>query len=337
MAGSVNPGSWIIEDYASGLVTRFRNVSAWEAASGRTEPMKVDSKQIAIDTDASVEVTQKGQTYNLDTGGGTTVQLDAAKLTHASSYDEEDRSDAAAWQDITNSKKQAATSNLAILYDNLALGVTGAQVIGSKTAPFESAYHALANYNSGSNILTMSVSGFAGAGTSKLLNDALSNAQDIYEDSPWASEDMVWVLSSAFKKYLRQMDATGKNGVNWYVPPLGGDPQTVRAGQQPINQGVIGGTRAYFTRGARLTAAGTYVPPVGAGAKGSLGNAFALLAPARMLAVGNRDALRSQFLDSLNGNGGIGALSDTDYLKMRVRKAARLLVPASAVIIELIT
>lgn len=337
MAGSVNPGSWIIEDYASGLITRFQNVSAWEAASSRTETMRVDSKQIAVSADASVEVTQKGQTYNLDTGGGTTVQLDAAKLTHASSYDEEDRADAAAWQDITNNKKQMATSNLALLYDNGALAVTGAQSIGSKTAPYESAYHAVANYNGGSNLLTMSISGFAAADGSKLLNTALSNAQDIYEDSPFATEDMVWIMSTAFKKYLRAMDATGKNGVNWYVPPLGGEPRDVRAGHQPILRGEVGGVSAYFSRAARLSAAMTYQPAVGAGAKGSLGNAIAMLAPASMICVGNRDPLRSQFLDSLSGNGGIGALSDTDYLKMRVRKAARLLVPAAAVIIELIT
>lgn len=335
MAGSVNPGSWIIEDYASGLITRFQNVSAWEAASSRTETLRVDSKQIAISADASVEVTQKGQTYNLDTGGGTTVQLDAAKLTHASSYDEEDRSDAAAWQDITNNKKQMATSNLALLYDNGALAVTGAQSINSKTAPFESAYHAVTNYNGGSNLLTLSVAAFTTS--SKALNDVLSNAQDLYEDSPWASEDMVWIMSTAFKKYLRSMDATGKNGVNWYVPPLGGEPRDVRAGHQPILRGEVGGVSAYFSRAARLSAAMTYQPTVGVGAKGSLGNAIAMLAPASMICVGNRDPLRSQFLDSLSGNGGIGALSDTDYLKMRVRKAARLLVPAAAVMIEIIT
>lgn len=335
MAGSVNPGSWIIEDYASGLITRFQNVSAWEAASARTETMRVDSKQIAISADASVEVTQKGATYNLDTGGGTTVQIDAAKLTHASSYDEEDRSDAAAWQDITQNKKVMATNNLALLYDNGALAVTGAQVIGSKTQPYESAYHALANYNGGSNIQTLSVAAFTT--NTKALNDALSNVTDIYEDSPWASEDQVWIMSTAFKKYLRAMDATGKNGVNWYVPPTGGEPRDVRAGKQPILRGEVGGVPAYFTRAARLSAAMTYQPPVGVGAKGSLGNAIAMLAPASMICVGNRDPLRSQFLDSLNGNGGIGALSDTDYLKMRVRKAARLLVPAAAVILEIIT
>jgi hypothetical protein len=335
MAGSVNPGSWIIEDYASGLITRFQNVSAWEAASSRTETMRVDSKQVAISADASVEVTQKGATYNLDTGGGTTVQLDAAKLTHASSYDEEDRSDAAAWQDITNNKKQMATSNLALLYDNGALAVTGAQIIGSKTVPYESAYHALANYNGGSNIQTLSAAAFAT--NSKALNDALSNVQDLYEDSAFASEDMVWIMSTAFKKYLRGMDATGKNGINWYVPPLGGEPRDVRAGKQPILKGSVGEVPTYFTRAARLSATMTYQPPVGIGAKGALGNAIALLAPASMLCVGNRDPLRSQFLDSQTSNGGIGALSDTDYLKMRVRKGARLLVPQAAVILEIIT
>jgi hypothetical protein len=332
VAGSVDPSAWIIEDYASGLITRFQNVSAWEAASGRTETMRVNTKHIARDSDAEVDVTQKGQPYTLDTENGDTIQLDAAKLTHASSYDEEDRADAAAWQDITDRKKANATSNLAILYDNLALGVTGAQVIGSKTAPYISAYHDVAT-NAASHIITMSAAAFAT--NSKALNDALSDVQDIVEDSAWASEGLVWIMSHAFKKYLRAMDATGKNGMNWYVPPMGGDPNV--AGRQPIQRGVIGGTPAYFTRGARLTAAGTYTPPTGIGAKGSLGNAIGLLVPAEQVIKGNRSPLESQFLDSLNGNGGIGALTDTDYLKMRTRKAARLGQPEAAAILELIT
>lgn len=332
MAGSVNPGDWIIEDYESGLITRFQNVSAWEAASGRSVTMRVNSKHIAVDTDAEVEVTQKGQTYNLDTEGVDSIQLDAAKLTHASSYDEEDRQDAAAWQDITTAKKRTATSNLAVLYDNLALGVTGAQVIGSKTAPYESAYHAVAA-NAPTHIVTMSVTAFNT--NSKALNDALSGAQDIVEDSEWASEGLVWVISPGFKKYLRAMDATGKNGMNWFVAPLGGDPQI--AGRQPIQRGMIGGIPAYFTRGARLTAAGSYKPSVGVGAKGALGNAFGLLVPAEQIIKGNRSPLESQFLDSTNGNGGIGALSDTDYLKMRTRKAAKLGIADAAAIVEIIT
>ena len=100
------------------------NVTGIVATQSRQQNLGIE--HIAVDTDAEVEVTQKGQTYNLDTEGVDTIQLDAAKLTHASSYDEEDRQDAAAWQDITAAKKRTATSNLAVLYDNLALGVTGA-------------------------------------------------------------------------------------------------------------------------------------------------------------------------------------------------------------------
>lgn len=332
MAGSVNPGEWIIEDYASGLITRFTQSSAVMGASSRTEPMRTNSKWIAKDTDAEVEVTQKGQTYNLDTDDVEKIRIDAAKITHASSYDEEDRSDAAAWQDITNAKKRRATSNMAVFYDNLALGVTGAQVVGSKTAPYESVYHAVATEAPG-NIVTVSL---GAADLSKAMWTGINSTLEIAEDSEWAGEDLVWVISTAFKSKLRGMDATGKNGVNFYVPPTGGDPAN-RSDKGPhLLRGQIGAYPAYFTKGARLSAAGTYRPSIGAGAKGSLGNAFGVLVPASYLIVGNRSPLESQFLDSQNGNGGVGALSDTDYLKMRMRKGFKLAEAEAAAIIELI-
>jgi len=332
MAGSVNPGEWIIEDYASGLITRFTQSSAVMGASSRTEPMRTNSKWIAKDTDAEVEVTQKGQTYNLDTDDVEKIRIDAAKITHASSYDEEDRSDAAAWQDITNAKKRRATSNMAVFYDNLALGVTGAQVVGSKTAPYESVYHAVATEAPG-NIVTVSL---GAADLSKAMWTGINSTLEIAEDSEWAGEDLVWVISTAFKSKLRGMDATGKNGVNFYVPPTGGDPNN-RSDKGPhLLRGQIGAYPAYFTKGARLSAAGTYRPSIGAGAKGSLGNAFGVLVPASYLIVGNRSPLESQFLDSQNGNGGVGALSDTDYLKMRMRKGFKLAEAEAAAIIELI-
>lgn len=333
MAGSVNPGDWIIEDYASGLITRFKNVSAVEAASSRTEPMRVNSKWIAKDTDAEVGVTAKGTPYDLDTEGVEKIRLDAAKLTHASSYDEEDRADAAAWQDITNAKKRNATSNMALLYDNLSLAVTGAQNVGSEDRPYESVYNAVSTL-APDNIVTVSAAAYAT--DSKALWTALNEVFEIAEDSPWASEDLVWVISNGFKSRLRGMDATGKNGQNFYVAPLGGDPSKPPNGGS-ILQGVIGSFPAYFSRAARLSAAGTHRPTLGIGAKGSIGNAIGVLVPASYLVVGNRAPLESQFLDSTNGNGGIGALTDTDYLKMRTRKAFKLAEAGAAAVLELVT
>jgi hypothetical protein len=339
MAGSVNPGEWIIEDYASGLITRFTQSSAVMGASGRTEPMRTNQKWIAKDTDADVEVTQKGSTYNLDDEGMDKIEIHAAKLTHASSYDEEDRADAAAWQNVTDAKKRRATSNLAVLYDNLALGVTGAQVVNSKTAPYESVYHAVATDAPG-NLVTVSLAAIAAetASTSgKTLWGKLNEVLEIAEDSDWAGEDLVWVISQNFKGKLRAMDATGKNGVNFYVPPTGGDPGSRVDKGVHLLRGNIGGYPAYFSKGARLSAAGTAAPTTGVGAKGALGNAIGVLVPASYLIVGNRSPLESQFLDSQNGNGGVGALSDTDYLKMRMRKGFKLAEASAAAVIEIIT
>lgn len=333
MAGSVNPGEWIIEDYASGLITRFTQSSAVMGASTRSEPMRTNSKWIAKDTDADVEVTQKGATYNLDDDGMDKIRIDAAKLTHASSYDEEDRADAAAWQNVTDAKKRRATSNMALLFDNLALAVTGAQVVGSKTKPYESVYYAVSN-EAPDNIVPVSLAAFNS--DSKALWTATNECLEIAEDSEWAGEDLVWVISQGFKAKYRGMDATGKNGVNFYVPPTGGDPGSRPDKGVHLLRGAIGGYPAFFSKAARLTAGGTYRPTVGAGAQGSLGNAIGVLVPASYLIVGNRAPLESQFLDSLTGNGGIGALSDTDYLKMRMRKGFKLAEAGAAAILELV-
>lgn len=323
---AIDLSDWTPEQYADGLIQRFQNTSAIEAAAGRVEPMKTNSKFIPKDTDADVQVTQVGQTYGLDTQGVAKVQIHAAKITHSSQYEEEELSDAAAWVEATAQKKRNATSNMAVLFDNLCLGVTGAQVLDSVTAPYESVYHAVANYSSGANLKTLTV-----AATQKQIHDTFSTVLGIAEDSAWASEDLVWVLSTGFKSVLRGMDATGANGQNFYVPPLGGQPGEGTNGN--AMRGVIAGYPAYFTRGARLSATGTAHPSVARGAQGTVGNAIAVLAPARLLIRGDRSPLESMFLDSKTG---IGALSDTAYLKMRTRKGFLLGEASAAAVLELV-
>ncbi len=325
MGTPVNLANWIPVTYASGLIQRYQNASAVEAASGRREPMKTDIKKIPKDTDASVQFTQAGETYGLDTAGVSNIQLDAAKLTHSSQYNEEDLSDAAAWVNATEAKKRNAASNLALLFDNASLAVTGAGD-GSNAKPYTSVYNAVAT-GAASNIVTMSASAFAAANGSKVLNAAINSALAIAEDGPWSSEDLVWVMSPAFKPYLRSMDATGVNGQNFYVPSLGGTPGNG-------NKSILGEYPIFWSRGARLSASATYAPAASTGAKGALGNAIAVLAPARLLIVGDRAPLESAYIDPMTG---IGALSDTAYLKMR-RRAAFVLGEASAAsVVEIIT
>jgi hypothetical protein len=320
---AVNLANWTPVTYASGLIERYQNASAVEAASGRREPMVTDVKKIPKDTDASVQVTQAGETYGLDTQGVGNIQLDAAKLTHASQYNEEDLADAKAWVNATEAKKRNAASNLALLFDNASLAVTGAGD-GSNAKPYESVYHNVAT-NAAANIVTMSAAAFAT--NSKALNTAINSALAIVEDGAWSSEDLVWIMSPAFKPYLRGMDATGANGQNFYVPSLGGTPGNG-------NKAILAEYPVHWSRGARLSATATYTPTASTGAKGALGNAIAVLAPARLLIVGDRAPLESAYLDPMTG---IGALSDTAYLKMRRRVAFILGEASAAAVVEIIT
>ena len=320
----IDLSNWTPETYAGEMIKRYTTSSAVEQVAGRREPMVSDTKKIAKDADADVTVTPTGTAYTEDTKAGTNIQLDAAKLTHLSSYNEEDLADAAAWQNATDSKKRNASSNLALLFDNASLAVTGARVDESVGQPYESVYHNIAT-NAAGNIVTVSKAAFAT--NSAALNTALSNVLDIVENSAWASEDLVWVASPAFKTLLRTMDATGKNGINWYVPALGGAPGNV-------DRDKIGEYSVAWTRAARLSAAATYAPTASVGAKGALGNAIAVLVPRQQLIIGDRAPLESMYLDPKTG---IGALSDKAYLKMRRRVAFLLGEATAGAVLEIIT
>lgn len=314
---------WIPEEWGGALIERYRNQSAVDAAAGRREPMIADVKKIPKDSDAQVQFTATGNTYAQDATAALHVQLDAAKLTHLSAFNEEDLSDAATFVNAMNTKKLDATSNLALLFDNACLAVTGA--MSGMTAPYESVYHNV-SANAASNILELGTGGSA-TQTQSNTRIAIMNALTIAENSAWSSEDLVWIASPAFRTRFRNLNSVGTDGVNLFAGANGGAPGNMA--NAPVADYPV-----YYSRAARLAASATYAPTAGVGAKGALGNAIAVLVPRRQLIIGDRAPLESQYSPPTNG---IGMLSDTAYMKMRRRAAFILGEASAAAIIEITT
>lgn len=316
---------WIPEEWGGALIERYRNTSAVDAAAGRREPMTTDIKKIPKDSDALVQFTATGGTYPVDTTAAQRVQLDAAKLTHLSAFNEEDLADASAFVNAMNAKKLDATSNLALLFDNACLAVTGAFTTGSATVPYQSLYANITANAAGNHVELGSL--YAGTGgVQKQTRTAILNALTIAENSAWASEDLVWIASPAFRGYFRNLVSTGNDGVNLFAGPMGGAPGN-------LAQSPVAGYPVYYSRSARLSATATYAPTAGAaGVKGAAGNAIATLVPRRQLIIGDRAPLESQYSPPTNG---IGMLSDTAYMKMRRRAAFILGEATSAAVIEI--
>lgn len=324
---AIDLSNWTPEDYASDLIKLYGNSSAIEAVArsgGRVEPMKTDTKKIPRDADADVVITPTGMPYTEDTKQGDNIQLDASKLTHLSKYNEEDLEDAKSWVNATESKKRNATSNLALLLDNAAIGVTADRVDESALYPYDSIYRDVRVLAS-SNLLKLVFNSTLSTMQTN-TKTALDSALGIVEDGPWSSEDLVWVMSPAFKAYLRQMDATGAKGINYFVPQLGGAPNNGIS-----NGATLAGYPIYWSRSARVSAAATHKPTSGVGVQGAAGNALAVLAPRKQLVLGDRAPLESMYLDPKTG---VGALSDAAYLKMRRRVAYKTGVAASVAVIE---
>lgn len=317
---------WIPEEWGGALIERYRNTSAVDAAAGRREPMTTDIKKIPKDSDALVQFTATGGTYPVDTTAAQRVQLDAAKLTHLSAFNEEDLSDASAFVNAMNAKKLDATSNLALLFDNACLAVTGAFTTGSATVPYQSLYANVVANAAGNHVELGSLVAGGSTALQKQVRTAILNALTIAENSQWASEDLVWIASPAFRGYFRSLVSTGADGVNLFAGPMGGAPGN-------LAQSPVAGYPVYYSRSARLSATATYAPSGGAaGVKGAAGNAIATLVPRRQLIVGDRAPLESQYSPPTNG---IGMLSDTAYMKMRRRAAFILGEASSAAVIEI--
>jgi len=301
---AVDVNAWVPEEWGGAVVTKFTNTSAVDRATSRHEPMSTDVKHVPKAGDADAYFIPKGQAYTLDDNAGDELLLNARKIGVAVPLADEDIKDAAGFVNIVNAKKDAGASGTAILFDNAALAVTGAE--NGTTVPYTSVYAAATNKS------TVSTGATAAA-----MRDAVLDAIAVAEESEWSDESLAVIASPAFRPHFRSISADGSAGINVY------DERGSSLASYPI----------FWSRGARLSATATQSPTAGAGLAGVAGNAILVVVPRRMLVVGDRERLMSQVTDAFTGP---GALSDVAYLKMRTRKAFALGDPAAASVLEII-
>jgi len=295
---AVDVGEWIPEDWsASPLVELYKNKSAAiqiaTSDGGRFETMTTRLKHVPKDSDFDVQFTAKGATYGLDAEPGDQILLEAKKITGAAQFDDEDIQDAANFVNVFATKQRSGVAALARLLDNAVFGVTGAETAEpTMTRPYESLPQAILTSN-----LTGQVGSFSKSGTLDAQRAAINTALAYAEQSKWSSDDLVCVASPAFKQYLRNAPMNGFVGV----------PMWDEAAQTVFSRPV------YWTRAAVLTSTAT-------ASLATLGAAKPLLyfVPRAMLVFGRRLDLEWMYTDPRIG---IGALSDTAYLKVRQRTA----------------
>jgi hypothetical protein len=292
---SVAVGQWIPEDWSSSpLVELYKNKSAAiqiaTSDGGRFEPMSTRLKHVPKDTGFDVQFTAKGATYGLDAQPGAQILLQAHKLTGAAQFDDEDIQDAANFVNVFLTKQRSGVSNLALLLDNAVFGVTGAATAEpTMTRPYESLPQAILTSNQADQFST-----FSRAGTLDQQRAAVNTALAYAETSPWSSDDLVCVASPAFKQFMRNAPMNGFVGVPMWDETAG----------------TVFGRPVYWTRGAVLTTAASFAPGVA--------NPLLYFVPRAHLVFGRRLDLEWMYTDPRIG---IGALSDTAYLKVRQRTA----------------
>lgn len=322
MARNVIDGTgWLVEGKDSSVVRAFSHTSAWERAA-RPLSMTANSVRIPRIADMGVAVIPKGAAYPEDASVADTVLVSAVKIGQALRIAEEDVEDDKL-ADYIELKKQSAGSSFAKLYDNAAIGTSAAS--NGTTVPFTSLYRALTTadattgYTANANVLTANAAALnTGSGGYDTLNSLLALA----EVSPFYDETaMSFIAHPRFRTILRGLkDSTGR-------PLLYSDIVNGTSVDRVL------GVPIFYSVGAAVTATATSAPAVGAGVKGTAGNALLALVHRGASVDGTRKAFESVYIP---GRDGLSALTDEDILKVRARKAAGVTTPVPHAVFELI-
>lgn len=313
---NIDATGWLVEGKDSEVVKAFVATSAWEKVA-RPISMTGNAVRIPRIADMGVSVIAKGAAYPEDTTSADTVMIDAVKIGQALRIAEEDVDDEKL-ADFIEFKKQSAGSSFAKLFDNAAIGTNAAD--NGLTVPFTSLYKALTTvdattgYTANANVLTANAAGF----NYGVLNSLLALA----EASPYFDESQItFVANPRFRTLLRGLvDSQGR-------PLLYSDI----ANGTTVNR--LLGVPIEYTAGATVSTVATATPTVGAGVKGTAGNALLGLVLKSAAINGTRKAFESVYIP---GRDGLSALTDEDILKVRGRKAAGVTTPNPHAIFELI-
>lgn len=288
---------WIPVEYSPDVIQRVQQVSA-VINFGQSVPMSTESRSTPRSGGVNMAGIAKGGTYTADTSTtNDAVWLYVQKFGSAVPIAEEDLNDSLA--DIVNAKTKDAATSFAKLFDNACLGVSASK--SSSGNAFDSAYYALTQadsdtgYSANANIVQSATGG-------PTYND-LRNVLGLVEAGDYfAPEDIVVFAHPIFANTLRGiLDSNNR--------PIFNESTNGTAGGGQGGGLTLFGHPLQWSLGARLSAAPTPTPT---------GHPLLFIASRNYLLVGNRFPLSTQAID---GNTGLGALTDTAYLKFMARKA----------------
>jgi HK97 family phage major capsid protein len=295
--------SWVPEEWGSTVIETVQQMSAIEAL-GREETMNTDTKNVPRSGGMTVDVTDKGGTYDEEDTSDDEVTLRARKFTKAIRLADEDIKDTASTANILDQKKKDWAKAFAKGYDNACLATIGTQSMAS-SRPFTSLYQELRTTNADLGY-TADENYMAEA---SITYAVLSELFGLYEDSDWYDETNTTVIASpAYKRYLR--DIVDDQNRPIFVQGREGTPDT------------LFGEAIKWSPGARTSTAMTASPT---------GNPLLVVGNRTLLVRGVRSGPESFVAGA---DTGIGFLTDSAVMKLRARRGFTVGHPSGLAMIE---
>lgn len=296
--------NWIPVEYDANVIQRVKQVSAVEMF-GQNVNMQTESRSTPRTGGADIDGIAKGGTYGEDAQTNDSVFLYAQKYGGAVRVAEEDLNDSLA--NIVDAKTIAAATSYAKIMDNSCLAVTAAPTSyvtngGRTNWQFASLYYLLTQNDSNTGYVANANLNKTTPGSGVQYSD-LSNALAVVESGDyWDTESTLVIASPKYRQALRNV--VDKQGRPIFIESSNGNSG---GGQTPGD--TLFGFPVRWSLGMRTSAYPTSKPS---------GNPLLLFCSPDYLLKGNREPLSTQFID---GNVGLGALTDEAFLKYRARKA----------------
>ena len=293
-----NFDQWIPVEYSPDVIQRVKQFSA-VISYGQNIPMTTESRSTPRSGGVTIGGIAKGGAYGQDTTTtNDQVWLYAQKYGGAVPIAEEDLNDSLA--DIINAKTTDAATSFAKIFDNSCLGVTASKT--STSWQFDSLYYLLTQSDSATGYTANANINKTTAGSGVQYKDLRVPLKVVESGDYFDPANMVVIAHPSFADSLRGVvDNNGR--------PIFNESSNGTAGGGQGGVPTLFGHPLHWSLGARTSAAPTQSPT---------GNPLLIIASAAYLLVGNRVPLSVQ---SIDGNTGLGALTDTAYLKFMARKA----------------
>jgi HK97 family phage major capsid protein len=289
--------NWIPVESGSTAIQALVRSSVVERLA-RPEPMASDTKQVPRSGNFAIANVQKGAAYGETAGTNDYVELIARKAGGVLRVAEEDLLDSNV--DILATKRNDAARNMAIYFDNAALGTTAAA--NGTTVPYTSVYRAVRSNDAGTGYAADdNYAATAGAVT----YDNLSALVGKLEESIWFDESQLTIIASpAFRAFFRGIKDS--QGAPIFTQAQGAEGTPDR----------LFGYSVEWSMGARTSATATQAPT---------GNPLLIVCNRDLLIKGM--AKLSPTIVSPNpgfalqrANSGVGFLTDEALLKAAMRR-----------------